>query len=179
MNLAVARTATVVVVSLALVGCAGGPGAAPISELPSAVLPTRSPSPSPGAVGYLRPLSGVTYSTMAPDVESRVAGAFPQGMATSYAVREVVMANYQTKLRLVILWLSDESFGRQVLDPETGLGGPTRPEKTSVRGVTAFLHTDVTPNFLVWQQGRVLALVYGNDRSAMEELGGRLIDANR
>ena len=142
---------------------------------------TSGPSDSPTALSYLRPIDGVAYAPMAPDVEARVVATF-RDSAVTYAVRDVMMKDASGKLRIVVLWMTDKYAATKPLNDVTGMGGPaSRPDKKTIGGVTTFFHTDVSPNILAWQQGPILALIYGDgpDRPAMEQLAGALIAANR
>ena len=171
------RTTVVLICALVLINC-GSPDAVPFATRSAAPIAIPSTA-SPTALSYLRAIDGVTYIPMAPDVERRVVALF-EDAATSYAARDVTLSTSTAKLRLVVLWMSDKFAATKPLNDVTGMGGPnSRPEKKSIGGLTTFLHTDVTPNFLAWQQGLILSLVYGVDRPAMETVAALLIGANR
>jgi hypothetical protein len=140
---------------------------------------TSAASPSPPAESYLRPLDGVVYA--APDSQAeQQAGTQLRDLADSYVLRDAVVRGSKERLRLVVLHVAERYAARPILDPETGFGRRGEAtERLTLHGVPAFYHSDVRPNFLVWQQGRVLAVVYGTDRGAMVTLAEGLIAANR
>ena len=161
--------------SLLLVAC-GSPQLTP----PAAAAPTRSAAPAAhSADAYVRPLDGVTYTQMAPDVERQIASLFA-GKAITYAFRDVGLTGPSAKLRLVVLEMTDAYAAAKPLDDVHGMGGPNSyPDKKVIGGLPTFLHADATPNFLAWQQRQYLVLVYGTERPAMESLAAPLIAANR
>ena len=97
-----------------------------------------------------------------------------------FAIRDVSVRGSTARLRLVVLHIADQYAGVKILDDQTGFGGRTAtPARLTIGSLPAFYHSDVTPNFLVWQQARFLVLIYGVDRPVMETLAGRLITANK
>jgi hypothetical protein len=166
-------------VSCLLTIACGAPGGGTAAQ--SSAAPTAGPSASPTALRYLRPVDGVTYTPMAADVEARVVATF-RDSAVTYAIRDVAMKGASGKLRIVVLWMTDKYAATKPLNDVTGMGGPaSRPDKKTIGGISTFFHTDVSPNILAWQQGPILALIYGDgpDRPAMEQLAGALIAADR
>ena len=161
--------------SLLLVTC-GTPESPPVTS-PVVI---RSATPvAPSADSYLRPLQGVTYTQMAPDVERQLT-SFVAGKATTYAFRDVALTGSPAKLRIVVIQMTDAYAATKPLNDLHGMGGPTSyPDKKLIQGLPTFMHTDVTPNFLAWQQGSNSVLVYGTDHIAMEGLASSLIVANR
>jgi hypothetical protein len=116
---------------------------------------------------------------MAPDVERQLT-SFVADKATTYAFRDVALAGSAAKLRLVVIQMTDAYAATKPLDELHGMGGPNAyPDRKPIAGLPTFLHTDVTPNFLAWQQRQILALVYGTDHVAMESLATSLVLANR
>jgi hypothetical protein len=174
------------ILAASLVGCAPATVVPPASTAPNLTQATNSaphasttPSPTSLAEGYLRPLDGVAYSTMAPQTEQQVAQLFTD-LPDGYAIRDVSVRGSTARLRLVVLHISDKYVGTKLLDDQTGFGGRTAaPVRLAIAGVPAFYHSDVTPNLLVWQQARFLVLIYGTDRPVMETLAAQLIVANR
>ena len=176
MRQALSRVTIVVTCCVVLVNC-GGSATRPAAQTTS--VPTASALPN--ALSYLRPIDGVMYAPMAPETEARVVSGFGDA-AISYAVRDVAIRGIAAKLRIVVLWMTEKYAATKPLNDLTGLGGPgSRPETKMIGGLTTFLHTDVSPNILVWQQGPILALIYGyeQDRPAMESLAGSLITSTR
>jgi hypothetical protein len=101
-------------------------------------------------------------------------------LADSAVLRNAVSSVSASRLRLLVLRIKSIYAATKILDDKEGFGGRTvPPERTTIGGLPAFYHSDVTPNFLVWQQGLYLALVYGTDRPLMEQLAAGLIAANK
>jgi hypothetical protein len=131
------------------------------------------------ADAYLRAIDGVTYTQMTADVERQLT-SFVAGKATTHVFRDVALRSSPAKLRIVVIEMSDAYAATKPLDETHGMGGPNAyPDKRLIAGLPTFFHTDVTPNFLAWQQRQTLALVYGSDRVAMESLALSLVLANR
>jgi hypothetical protein len=153
---------------------------APLPRPAASSVATQSASPAlQSANTYLRPVDRVTYTLMAPDVERQLT-SFVADKATTYAFRDVALAGSPAKLRLVVIQMTDAYAATKPLDELHGMGGPNAyPDRKLIAGLPSFLHTDVTPNFLAWQQRQILALVYGTDRVAMESLATSLVLANR
>ncbi len=160
--------------SLLLIAC-GSPSVQAVASPPVA----QTERVSGTAESYLRPAEGVTYIQMAPDVERELTTRIGGNAATS-AFRDVALAGSTAKLRLVVIEMTDSYAATKPLNEVHGMGGPnTYPDKKPIQGVPTFLHTDVAPNFLAWQRGSDLILVYGTDHPAMERLADLLIVANR
>jgi hypothetical protein len=169
----------VAALSVALIlACGSAPPAIPSAAPSSPTAAAATPTASPSAGSYVRPIDGVEYAVMSEEVERRIVALFPD-FPDGYALRDVTVRGSPARLRLVVLHISEKYANQKLLDDRMGLGQRgAPPERATIGGLPAFYHSDVTPNFLVWQQGRFLVLIYGTDRLVMETLAGRLIVAN-
>jgi hypothetical protein len=116
---------------------------------------------------------------MTADTERQLASSVA-AYATTYVFRDVALVGSTTKLRLVVVQMTDAYAATKPLNDVHGMGGPNSyPDKKQIADLPTYFHSDATPNFLAWQQGQDLVVLYGVDRVAMEQFASSLIAANR